>query len=234
MALPRIDTPTYQTHLPSTGQEVQFRPFLVKEQKIIMMAQESGNETQMISALSELVTACTFNKIDVVNAPTFDVEYLFLKIRSKSVGESVNINVVCPDDETTQTSIKLDLEEIKIRTSEGHNNIVNITDKVKLVLKYPTLLDVSRIGDAQSSEGTFKLMYRCIHEIHYGDDVFHRIDISDKDIEEFIDQLTGDQFEKVTNFFQTMPKLSHMVTVTNPKTNVVSEVKLEGLQSFLG
>ena len=234
MALPRIDTPTYQTNLPSTGQSVQFRPFLVKEQKIIMMAQESNDENEMIHALSELVTACTFNKIDIVNSPTFDVEFLFLKIRGKSAGETANINVVCPDDEVTQVSTKINLDEIKVETQEGHHNIVDITDTVKMVFKYPTLLDISKTGSIRTSDGVFKLMNRCIHEIHYGDDVYNRVDISDKDIEEFIDQLTGEQFEKVTQFFQTMPKLSHKVSITNPKTNVQSEVVLEGLQSFLG
>ena len=234
MALPRIDTPTYQTNLPSTGQSVQFRPFLVKEQKIIMMAQESGEEGEMVRALSALVTACTFNKIDVANSPTFDVEFLFLKIRGKSVGETVQINMVCPDDEVTQVSTKIDLDQIRVQTQEGHNNVIDITDTVKMVFKYPTLLDISKIGSIETSDGIFKLMNRCIHEIHYGDDVYNRVDISDKDIEEFIDQLTGEQFEKITQFFQTMPKLIHKISVTNPKTNVQSEVVLEGLQSFLG
>jgi hypothetical protein len=219
MALPRIDTPTYQTNLPSTGQSVQFRPFLVKEQKIIMMAQESGDEKQIVRALSDLVTACTFNKVDVANAPTFDVEYLFLKIRSKSVGETVDINIVCPDDQVTQVNTKVNLDDIKVQTSGGHNNVVNLTDSIKIVFKYPTLIDLSRVGNTENSEGLFKMINECIHEIHYGDDVYNRVDISDKDIEEFIDQFTGDQFERVTEFFQTMPKLSHKVSVTNPKTN---------------
>ena len=234
MALPRIDTPTYQTNLPSTGQSVQFRPFLVKEQKIIMMAQESGDEKQIVRALSDLVTACTFNKVDVANAPTFDVEYLFLKIRSKSVGETVDINIVCPDDQVTQVNTKVNLDDIKVQTNGGHNNVVNLTDSIKIVFKYPTLIDLSRVGNTENSEGLFKMINECIHEIHYGDDVYNRVDISDKDIEEFIDQFTGDQFERVTEFFQTMPKLSHKVSVTNPKTNVKNEVLLEGLQSFLG
>ena len=234
MALPRIDTPTYQTNLPSTGQEVQFRPFLVKEQKIIMMAQESDNEREMTNALMRLVQACTFNQVDVQNSPTFDVEYLFLKIRAKSAGESVDIRVTCPDDEITTVPLKLNLDDIKLQVKDNHNPIIQLNDQVKMILRYPTLEDVSRVGDPTTGEGTFKIMYRCIHEIHYGDQVFSRVDISDKDIEEFIDQLTSGQFESITNFFQTMPKLSHTVEVTNPKTNVKSEVTLEGLQSFLG
>ena len=234
MALPRIDTPTYQTNLPSTGQEVQFRPFLVKEQKIIMMAQESGNEVEITNALSQLVSTCTFNKVDVTNAPTFDIEYLFLKIRSKSAGETVDIRITCPDDEKTQVPVKINLDEIRIQTTDGHTPFIGITDKIKMVLRYPTLFDLTQVDNAQSSDGTFKLMYRCIHEIHFGDDVYNRIDISDREIEEFIDQLTTDQFESITNFFQTMPKLRHIIEVTNPNTNVKNEVVLEGLQSFLG
>ncbi len=234
MVLPRIDTPTYQTKLPSTGQEIQFRPFLVKEQKIIMIAQESNDIKQTTDALIRLVTSCTFNKIDIQNLPTFDVEYLFLKIRSKSAGESVSIQITCPDDEVTTVPVKLNLDDINLQVKDNHNNIIQINDKIKMILRYPTMSDVTRVGDVESSDGIFKLMYRCISEIHFGDDVFSRIDISDKEIEEFIDQLTTEQFESITQFFNTMPKLSHTVEVTNPKTKVKSEVVLEGLQSFLG
>ena len=234
MALPRIDTPTYQTNLPSTGQQIQYRPFLVKEQKVLMMAQESGDDRQMVDALSNLVTVCTFNKIDIVNSPMFDVEYLFLKIRSKSSGETVDINILCPDDENTQVMTKVNLEEIKVKTFGDHNNLLDITDTIKIVLKYPTLSDIQKVGDVQTNDGIFKLLYRCIHEIHHNDDVYHRVDMSDRDIEEFVDQLTAEQFERVVQFFQTMPKLSHTVSIINPKTNVTSEVVMEGLQSFLG
>ena len=233
MALPRIDTPTYQTNLPSTGQEIQFRPFLVKEQKIIMMAQESGNEVEMTNALSQLVSTCTFNKIDVINAPTFDIEYLFLKIRSKSAGESVDIRITCPDDEQTQVPVKINLDEIKIQMSDSHNPIIDITDKIKLVFRYPTLLDLTRVENAQSSDGTFKLMNRCIHEIHFGDDVYNRIDISDKDLEDFLESMDTKQLETLMQFFETMPKVRHTVEVTNPKTKVKSEIVLEGMESFL-
>ena len=234
MALPRIDTPTYQTNLPSTGQEVQFRPFLVKEQKIIMIAQESNDEKEVTDALMRLVQACTFNKVDVQNSPTFDVEYLFLKIRAKSAGESVDIRVTCEDDGVTTVPIKINLDEIRLQVSDNHNPVIQLNEQVKMILRYPTLSDVSRVGDPSTGDGSFRLMYRCIHEIHYDDQVFSRVDISDKEIEEFVDQLTSGQFESITNFFQTMPKLSHTVEVTNPNTNVKNEVVLEGLQSFLG
>tara|TARA_A100001011_G_scaffold215994_2_gene223919 strand:- start:1464 stop:2168 length:705 start_codon:yes stop_codon:yes gene_type:complete len=234
MALPRIDTPTYQTNLPSTGETVQYRPFLVKEQKIMMLAQESEDEKQQVEALSKLVAICTFNKVDVIHAPTFDVEHLFLKIRSKSVGESVDISVTCPDDEKTQVRTKINIDDIKVQTHSNHSDTIHLTDRIKMILRYPSLSDIQSVGNAQTAEGIFKLLYRCINEIHHNDDVYHRIDMSDNDIEEFVDQLTSDQFEKITNFFQTMPKLSHKVSIVNPKTKVQGEVVLEGLQSFLG
>ena len=234
MALPRIDTPTYQTTLLSTGETIQFRPFLVKEQKVIMMAQESNEEVQITNALVSLVSACTFGKVDVENIPTFDVENLFLRIRGKSVGESVDINITCPDDDVTKVPMKVNLDDIKLQTSPDHNPVIDITDSIKMYLSYPTFRNTKNIPNVNSSEGLFKILYTCINEIHYGDDVYNRIDISDKDIEDFIDQLTGEQFEKVTNFFLSMPKLRHTIEVVNPKTKVKSEVVLEGLQSFLG
>ena len=234
MALPRIDTPTYQTTLLSTGETIQFRPFLVKEQKVIMMAQESDEEVQITNALVSLVSACTFGKVDVENIPTFDVENLFLRIRGKSVGESVDINITCPDDDVTKVSTKINLDDIKLQTSPDHNPVIDITDSIKMYLSYPTFRNTKNIPNVNSSEGLFKILYTCINEIHYGDDVYNRIDISDKDIEDFIDQWTGEQFEKVTNFFLSMPKLRHTIEVVNPKTKVKSEVVLEGLQSFLG
>ena len=233
MALPRIDTPTYQTQLPSTGETIQFRPFLVKEQKVIMMAEESKNQSDMVTAMINLVVSCTFNKIDITHAPTFDVEYLFLKIRGKSVGETVDVNLICPDDGETTDLVRIKLDDIKIDKPE-QNNVLDITDQVKIKLRYPCMADVNNLDDLETTDGMFKVLYRCIDEIHYGDDVYHRIDISDKDIEGFVEQLTTEQFQKITNFFDTMPKLRHVVEVTNPKTNVKSEVVLEGLQSFLG
>ena len=234
MALPRIDTPTYQVQIPSTGDTIHFRPFLVKEQKILMMAQESNQDQQSVDAVSKLVSACTFDKFDVINAPTFDVEYLFLQIRSKSVGESVDVNLICPDDDKTTVLTKINLSDIKIEFSDDHSNSLQITDTIRMVCKYPTLHDILRVGKLGETESIFKLLYRCIVEIHYGDEIYHRVDISDKDIEEFIDQLTGEQFDRVVKFFETMPRLKHRVIVTNPKTKVESEVILEGLQNFLG
>ena len=233
MALPRIDTPTYQLTIPSTQQKIDFRPFLVKEQKIIMMAQESQDEKQMVRAMSDLVTSCTFNKFDVNKLPIFDVEYMFLKIRGKSIGETVELNLMCPDDGETQVPTKINLEEIEVSMTVGHSNMIDITDDIKLQLRYPIYSDATQVGGLEQSDGVFKLLTRCIDKIIYGDQEYNRVDISDKEIEEFIDQLNTDQFNRIVEFFNTMPKLRHVVQITNPKTKVKSEVVLEGLQNFL-
>tara|TARA_Y100000356_G_scaffold115040_1_gene103901 strand:- start:33 stop:737 length:705 start_codon:yes stop_codon:yes gene_type:complete len=233
MALPRIDTPTYQLTLPSTQQKIDFRPFLVREQKIIMMAQESQDEKQMVRAMSDLVTSCTFNKFDVNKLPIFDVEYMFLKIRGKSIGETVELNLMCPDDGETQVPTKINLEEIEVSMTVGHSNMIDITDKIKLQLRYPIYSDATQVGGLEQSDGVFKLLTRCIDKIIYGDQEYNRVDITDKEIEEFIDQLNTDQFNNIVEFFNTMPKLRHVVQITNPKTKVKSEVVLEGLQNFL-
>ena len=233
MALPRIDTPTYQLTLPSTQQKIDFRPFLVREQKIIMMAQESQDEKQMVRAMSDLVTSCTFNKFDVNKLPIFDVEYMFLKIRGKSIGETVELNLMCPDDGETQVPTKINLEEIEVSMTVGHSNMIDITDKIKLQLRYPVYNDATEVNSLEQSDGVFKLLTRCIDKIIYGDQEYNRVDITDKEIEEFIDQLNTDQFNSIVEFFNTMPKLRHVVQITNPKTKVKSEVVLEGLQNFL-
>ena len=233
MALPRIDTPTYQLTLPSTQQKIDFRPFLVREQKIIMMAQESQDEKQMVRAMSDLVTSCTFNKFDVNKLPIFDVEYMFLKIRGKSIGETVELNLMCPDDGETQVPTKINLEDIEVSMTVGHSNMIDITDDIKLQLRYPIYSDATQVGGLEQSDGVFKLLTRCIDKIIYGDQEYNRVDITDKEIEEFIDQLNTDQFNNIVEFFNTMPKLRHVVQITNPKTKVKSEVVLEGLQNFL-
>ena len=233
MALPKLETKTYTLTLPSTGKDIKYRPFLVKEQKIIMMAQETQDESQMIRAMSDLVKSCTNNKIDIDKLPIFDVEYMFLKIRGKSVGETVEINLICPDDNETQVPTKINLDDIQVQMTVGHNNIINITDKIKMELRYPIYDDATQVGGLETTDGVFKLLNKCISKIVYGDTEYNRVDITDKDIEEFLEQLNTEQFQKIVEFFNTMPKLRHVVEVTNPKTKVKSEVVLEGLQSFL-
>ena len=182
MALPRIDTPTYQIKLPSTGQTINYRPFLVKEQKIIMMAQETEDEEQMLRAMSDLVTSGTFNQVDINNLPMYDVEYLFLRIRGKSVGETVDLNLICPDDGKTKAPTKLNLEDVRVNTTDGHNPVIDITDTMQLYLRHPIFADAHLVGGDDSTEGMFRLLNRCIVKLVYNDEEIQRIDMSEKDI----------------------------------------------------
>mgnify|MGYP001395436919 CR=1 FL=1 len=234
MALPKLDTPKYQLTLPSTGQNIEYRPFLVKEQKILMMAQESEDEDMIMRGMSDLVSSCTFNKLDANKLPIFDIEYVFLKIRSKSVGESVDLNLICPDDGVTSVRKKININDIEIQMSKDHTNEIVLANDIKMYLNYPMISDINISDNENETDKTFKLICRCFKELHYKDEIYHRVDIKDSDINDFMDQLDTDQFTRVTKFFETMPKLRHIVEVENPKTKVKSEVLLEGLQSFLG
>ena len=235
MALPKLDTPTYSLVLPSTGQEIKYRPFLVKEQKLLMMAQESKEQVNISETMLNVISSCTFNNINPNQIPLFDIEYIFLKIRSKSVGETQEIRVLCPDDGETYGNVTLNLDEIEVQMTEGHTNEINLTDKIKIIMKYPQLKDMRGLDsiDTVQTEQIFSIMKYCIWEVHDGDKVYNRVDISDKDIEEFIDSFDNQQLESILNFFQTMPKIRHPVKVINPKTKVESELVLEGLESFL-
>ena len=235
MALPKLNTPTYELELPSTGEILKYRPFLVKEQKLLLIAQESGEDSQITTAMGELVKTCTFNKIDPKIAPMFDIEYIFLKIRGKSVGEKVELNLLCPDDGKTTVKRTININDIEVQMDDDHSNEIQINEDIKIVFRYPLLNDLQNVkASAGDAEKTFHFMECCIDSIHSGDDVFQRIDIKDKEISDFIEQFTNEQFEKITQFFNTMPKLRHVVKVTNPKTKKKNEILLEGLESFLG
>ena len=234
MALPKINNPTYSLELPSTGKEIKFRPFLVKEQKILMMAQDTKDENQISEAMGKLVSSCTFGDINPETAPIFDVEYVFLKIRTKSVGSKVKVNVTFPDDGETQTPCDIDLDDIKVQMLDNHSNEIKVTDKVKVIFRYPILSDMKFLKkDANDVDKVFHVMNKCITEIHFGDDVYQRVDITDEELNDFVDELTGEQFETIIEFFNSMPKLRHTIKVLNPNTKVSSEVILEGLESFL-
>ena len=235
MALPKLETPTYELELPSTGEKIKFRPFLVKEQKILMMAQESKNDSQVVSAITDLVTACTWGKVDAKNSPMFDIEYIFLKLRAKSVGETASVKILCQDDGKTYADVKISLEDISVQMTVEHTNEIQINDKTKLVLTYPKLGDMKNIPDGTDDYGRmFLLLNKCIQEIHFGDKIYNAVDTTEKEREEFIESMDMEQLKSVTKFFETMPKLRHPVKFNNPKTKVSNEVVLEGLQSFLG
>ena len=233
MALPKLNTPVHVLELPSTGEEIKFRPFLVKEQKLLMLAQESEDDKQIFEAMTTIIKSCTFDKVDTNTSPLFDIEYIFLKLRAKSVGEKAKLRLLCPDDEKTYVNKEIDLDKIEIQMTEGHTNIANITDKIKMIMKYPTLNDMTDISaDKTNASDIFEMIKKCVHEIRDGETIYNRVDMSEKDLEEFIDSLTGEQFEKIGQFFETMPKVQHSVEVTNPKTKKKGEVVIEGIESF--
>ena len=235
MSLPKINAPEYRLNIPSTDEEITYRPFLVKEEKLLLIAHETGDEKATFSAIKQLIKSCVIQELAVDTLPMFDIEYIFLKIRGKSVGEKIDLMLTCPDDEVTTVPVQVDIDEISVLMNEEHTNEVEITDNIKIVFRYPLLKDIKEIpANTSEMDLIFTLLYTCIDSISHGEEIYNQIDVSNKEIEEFIDSLTGDQFEKVTNFFQTMPKLRHVIPITNPKTGVESEVVVEGLASFLG
>jgi hypothetical protein len=234
MALPKLDAPTYTLEVPSTGEKIKFRPFLVKEQKVLMIAEESKDDNQIYNAMETLITSCTFGKVDVKAVNLFDVEYIFLQLRAKSVGEKVELNILCPDDNKTRVPTEVDLTKLDIDVGEGHTDKIPLTDNITMHMKYPTLDNIRTIDKKSGEVGSvFSILKSCIHEVHDGDKIYSRIDISDKDIDDFIDQFSTQQFEGVMKFFDTMPKVKMVVDVTNPNTKVKSKVTLEGMDSFL-
>ena len=235
MALPVLNNPNYEMELPSTGEKIEYRPFLVKEQKILMMAMESKDTSAQAKAVVDIIRNCTFGKIDdkLEGLPTFDIEYMFLQIRQKSVGETVEITVLCPDDGETKVPVTVNLEDINVVKTEGHTNNIMITDKIGMSMKYPTMKQIMGydITKLDSMEGTFGIIQDCLVNIFDESEVYD--EMNKKELTEFIEQMTTDQFQKVTEFFTTMPKLKHTVKVTNPNTGVENEIVLEGMQSFL-
>tara|TARA_B100000676_G_scaffold55120_1_gene54223 strand:+ start:100 stop:792 length:693 start_codon:yes stop_codon:yes gene_type:complete len=229
MALPKLQTPTYELKLETLDSPIQFRPYLVKEEKILMIASETGDEKSIIRALTQIVKSCTFNKIDVESLPVFDIEYLFLNIRSKSVGESVKINVTCPDDKKTTVSKEVNINDVKVKKNENHKNIIDVNDTIKIVMKYPTLKEITSI-DTRKTEDLFKVIPKCIKSVYEGEKIIE--DFTDEEISDFVNNLNSKQFKSVQDFFMTMPRLKHDIEVDNPVTKVKSTVTLEGVQSF--
>jgi len=236
MALPKLQTPEYRLTLPSTQEEIKFRPFLVKEQKILMIAQESGEEKQIADAMGSLVSGCTFGSVDSNVHPMYDIEYVFLQLRAKSVGEKIKLKLLCPDDQETYAEVEIDIEDIGVQMSVEHSLVVDLTDTIKINLRHPYLKDIEGMGtdiDMNDFEKMLHLIYACIVSVEHGDETTQRIDMTTGEITEFIESFNTEQLEKVMKFFESMPKLRHVVDVVNPKTKVKGEVLLEGLESFL-
>ena len=235
MALPKINTPTYELVIPSTDEKIEYRPFLVKEEKILLIAMESGQQKDIITAIKQIVTACTFGKLKIGRMPMFDVEYLFLNIRAKSVGEVSTLNLIAPDDKETQVEVEVDLNEIQIQEEEGHTNKIELTDEMGIYMQYPT---VDTFGDSGitdiNASNMLDVIGSCILQIYdkKGEEVFDAKDQTKKELTEFVEQLNTKQFQEVQKFFDTMPKLRHTIEVENPKTKVKSKIVLQGLNDF--
>ena len=234
MTLPKLVTPEYSMVVPSTGEEIKYRPFLVKEEKILLMALETEDQNQINDAVLNIVSECTFGKISGADTPVFDMELAFVRIRGKSVGEKVTLNLLCPDDEKTRVPYELDLNDVDVHMTEDHTNIVELNDDISLVMNYPTVKDSYDTGSDDESQTVkiFDMLKRCIVEIHDGEEVHNVIDVSKKELTVFFESMTQPMFEKLQKFFESMPKLRHVVEVKNPKTKKKNEIMLEGLGDF--
>lgn len=235
MPLPKLVVPEYELELPSTKETVKYRPFLVKEEKLLLTAMQLGEEKDMMNAVKTIIKNCTNLKGRVDNLATFDIEYLFLKIRSKSVGEVSKIMVVCPDDDETQVEVEVDLESIEVYWPKNHSTKIELTDTVGLIMKYPSLdtfVKLNFSGEDITVDNIFDLSVSCMEQIYEGDEVHDVKTYTKKELLEFLESMKSDQFLKLQNFFSDMPKLEHDIEVENPKTGVKSTVKLEGLGAF--
>ena len=237
MPLPKIATPTYELELPSTGESINYRPFLVKEEKLLVLALETEDTKQITTAIKNVLKNCVLTKgVRVDQLPTFDIEFLFLNIRGKSVGEEIEVNIICPDDEETQVPVTINLDDIGIQKNDTHSNQIKLDKDLMMELKYPSLEQFIKnnfdFDDANAMDQSFDLIAACIDKIYTADEVWAVADCTKKEVKEFLEQMNSSQFKEIEKFFETMPKLSHTVKVTNPKTKVKSDVVLEGLASF--
>ena len=237
MPLPKIATPTYELELPSTGESIQFRPFLVKEEKVLVLALESEDTKQITTAIKAVIKSCVQTKgIKIEALPTFDIEFLFLNIRGKSVGEKIELNIICPDDEITEVPVSIDLDEIRVQKNDEHTRQIKIDDTLMMEMKYPSLDQFIKnnfdFENKNAMDQSFDLIASCVDKIYSEDDVWAADDCTKKELKDFLEQMNSSQFKSIETFFETMPKLSHKIKVTNPKTKVESEVVLEGLASF--
>ena len=237
MALPKLITPTYELEVPSTDEKIKFRPFLVKEEKILMMAMESKSSADITQAVKDIVTACTFDKVKIDDMPMFDVEYIFLQIRAKSVGEISKLKLLCPDDKETYADVEVDLNEVKVQVGDNHTNKIDLGNDMGMIMKYPSIDSFSDSGIKDINPGNMlEVIGNCILQIYEkkGEKVYETKDQTKKEVEEFIESLNTKQFKDVQQFFETMPKLKHEITITNPKTKVENKITLTGLNDFFG
>ena len=237
MALPKLTTPTYELEVPSTDEKVSYRPFLVKEEKILLMALESGKPEEILESVKTIVSECTFNKLDMAALPMFDIEYIFLQIRAKSVGEISKLKLLCPDDKKTYVDVELDLTTVKVEVGEGHTNKIELSDSMGIIMTYPGIDTFKNKGMQKlNAENMLDVISACVLQIYEekGEKVYNAKDQTKKELIEFVESLNTKQFKDVQKFFDTMPRLKHIVKVKNPKTGVESDITITGLNDFFG
>ena len=235
MSLPKINTPEYRLVIPSTDEEIRYRPFLVKEEKLLLIAQETGTDKATYEAIRNIITSCCLDPVDIDKLPLFDMEYIFLNVRAKSVGESVKLKVKCPDDEEQIVEIEVDLTKINVEMSDDHDARIQLTDNIGVLMQYPNFSTVTKaqnIEEGKETEQLFEMIASCMFQVWEGEETYDAMDYTAKDKREFLESLDHKQFEKLQIFFETMPTLKHEVEVTNPKTNVTSKVTLSGINAF--
>ena len=234
MALPILETATYELTLPSADIKVKYRPFLVKEEKVLLQALESNDDVEIKNAICDIVSTCTFGQVNAKAIPTFDLEFIFLQVRSKSVGEIANIRLKCPDDNETYVTHKIDLSKVDVEVDDKHSNEITINDNVKIIMKYPTIdtVDPKLSVSGMKTKQVFDMITSCIHSIIEGEKEHNVKDYSSEDLNKFIESLDRKAFDKLNKFFETMPQLRHEIEVENPKTKVKSKVVLKGAQDF--
>jgi hypothetical protein len=231
MTLPKIVTPTYELEIPSSKEKITYRPFLVKEEKILLLAQEAEKDSEMLLALKQIINNCTYEKVEVEKLPMFDLEYIFLQIRAKSVGEVVDLKLLCEDDGETYADVRVNLDEVDVEFTEGHSNSIQLTDEVGIIMSYPQI-NMMDLSSDSGTENVFGIIKNSINQITEGETVYERADFTEKDINEFLDSLTTEHFKLIQEFFETMPRLRHEVKFKNPKTKKQNKITLEGLNSF--
>ena len=239
MPLPTITTPSYELELPSTGKKIKYRPFLVKEEKLLVLALETEDTKQISTAIKTVLKSCIQSRgVKVDKLPTFDIEYLFLNIRGKSVGEEIEVNLIAPDDKETSVPVTINIDDIKISKSKNHSNKIKLDDSLMMEMKYPSLDEFVKknfdFTEEVNMDQSFDLIASCIDKIYNDEEVWSTADCTKKEVKEFLEQMNSMQFKDIEKFFDDMPKLSHSVTFTNPKTKVENTVVLEGLASFFG
>ena len=238
MPLPKISTPTYELVLPSSNKKIKYRPFLVKEEKVLIIALESQDQKQIANAVKSIIKSCILSRgIKVEKLSTFDIEYLFLNIRGKSVGEDIEVMVTCPDDGKTQVPMSINIDSIQVKKSDEHNPDIKLDDQFTLRMRYPSLSEFIKSNftmEDMKVDDTFELIASCVDQVYSEEESWTQEDCTKKELVDFIEQLNSSQFKEIEKFFDTMPKLSHKVKVTNPNTKVESEIVLEGLQNFFG